>query len=96
LRAVQVRKALADLLTESHIIRCSAVIMEGTGFRAAAVRGVVTSLTMLARHEFPHRICDIEGAVRMYAKVLPDKTRCTLNPGAVRAAINELRFQMLP
>ena len=91
------RKAIADLLTASSaFIRCSVVIMEGTGFRAAAVRSVVTGLTMLAKHDFPHQICDVEGAVRMYADVLPRATGRALDPNAVRAAINVLRRQMLP
>ena len=91
------RKAIADLLTASTaFIRCSVVIMEGTGFRAAAVRSVVTGLTMLAKHDFPHQICDVEGAVRMYTDVLPRATGRALDPNAVRAAINLLRRQMLP
>ena len=91
------RKAIAELLTaRTAFIRCSVVIMEGTGFRAAAVRSVVTSLTMLSKHDFPHEICDVEGAVRMYTDVLPRATGRALDPNTVRAAINLLRRQMLP
>jgi hypothetical protein len=91
------RKAIADLLTAStSFIRCSAVIMEGSGFRAAAVRSVVTGLTMLAKHDFPHEICDVEGAVRMFTDRLPRATGRALDPNTVRAAINLLRHQLLP
>jgi len=90
------RKAIAELLSESSaIIRCSAVVMEGAGFRAAAVRSVVTGLTMLARHEFPHSICDVEAAAKMYSEVLPSFTGFALPPSTVRAAINELRDILL-
>jgi hypothetical protein len=37
-------------------IRMSAVVHEGAGFRAAAVRSVVTGFTMLAKVPYPHRI----------------------------------------
>jgi hypothetical protein len=90
------RKAIADLLSASPFVRCSAVIMEGMGFRAAAVRSVVTGLTMLSKHEFPHRICDVEDAVKMYIGILPGIKGRALSPMTVRAAIDDLRQQMLP
>jgi len=92
----EARKALADLMSSNRYIRCSAVIMEGTGFRAAAVRSVVTGLTLLSRHEYPHRICDVEGAVKMYMDTMPRVTGRAWDPDAVRAAINGLRRQLLP
>ena len=57
LPTAQVRQGLADFLGQqgAHIKR-SAVVFEGEGFRAAAVRGVVTGLTMLARPPYPHKI----------------------------------------
>lgn len=57
LPAADVRQATAELLAEAapHV-RCSAVVFEGIGFRAAAVRGIVTSISMLARPPYPHRI----------------------------------------
>jgi hypothetical protein len=38
-------------------------VMEGAGFRAAAVRSVVTELTMLAKRAYPHRVCSGDDAV---------------------------------
>jgi hypothetical protein len=51
------RTGLARLLqrNSAHLIG-SAVAFEGSGFRAAAVRGVATSIALLSRHEFPHRV----------------------------------------
>lgn len=53
----EVRTALARFMTDgARVIRSSAVAFEGAGFRAAAVRGVVTGLTMLARQPYPHKV----------------------------------------
>lgn len=61
------RKAVAEFLKQgSDYIKVSAVVVEGSGFRASAVRGVVTGLTMLARQAFPHRVVAIEEAASMY------------------------------
>jgi len=40
----------------SDIIKASGVVFEGSGFRAAAVRSVVISLTMLAGQKYPHKV----------------------------------------
>jgi hypothetical protein len=89
------RKALADLMSAHRLIRCSAVIMEGTGFRAAAVRSVVTGFALLSHYEFPHRICDVEGAIRMYTDIMPGVTGRAWDPNKIRAAIDELRRLVL-
>ncbi|HWL87333.1 MAG TPA: hypothetical protein VNO21_16125 [Polyangiaceae bacterium] len=53
----EARQALGQLLAEAAgSIRYSAVVYEGGGFRASAVRGVVSSLILLARPPFPHRV----------------------------------------
>jgi hypothetical protein len=70
--------------------------MEGTGFRAAAVRSVVTGLTMLARQAYPHRVCSLPDAVSMFAQTLPAASGRAINPTALRAAIDELRELALP
>ena len=50
------RNELAATLRGASFIKASAVAFEGQGFRAAAVRGVVTGLTALARQPFPHKV----------------------------------------
>jgi hypothetical protein len=87
----EARKALADLMSTHRLIRCSAVIMEGTGFRAAAVRSVVTGFALLSQYEFPHRICDVEGAVKMYTNIMPEVTGRAWDPNKIRTAIDDLR-----
>jgi hypothetical protein len=36
------------------VIRCSAVVYEGDGFRAATLRAVVTGIALLSRPLYPH------------------------------------------
>lgn len=51
------RESIAGFLRDaSDYIQASGVVFEGTGFRAAAVRSVVVSLTMLARQQYPHKV----------------------------------------
>lgn len=51
------RNALKDLLRSGRsIIRLAPVVYEGTGFRAAAVRAIVTSLLSQRSFGFPHRV----------------------------------------
>jgi hypothetical protein len=51
------RTAVANIFRFNleHIV-CSANVMEGEGFRAAAVRGVVTGITLVARQPFPNHV----------------------------------------
>lgn len=51
------RKRIAELLTEaSDRIQVSALVFEGSGFLAAAIRSVVAGITLMAHQSFPHRI----------------------------------------
>lgn len=53
----QERAALGMLLqSETGRTRRSAVVYEGTGFRAATVRSVVTGLALISRPPFPHKV----------------------------------------
>ena len=51
-----VRAQLAHLMRDAEGINASAVIFEGTGFRAAAVRVVTTGMALVARQPYPHRV----------------------------------------
>ena len=51
------RTALANILRyNADEVLASAVVMEGDGFRASAVRSVATGLALVARQPFPHRV----------------------------------------
>jgi len=86
------RKAIADFLAGgSEFIKCSAVIFEGSGFRAAAVRSVVTGLTLMARQAYPHRVVDLEDAIEMFVRILPGATGRPVIGAAFRTSLAELR-----
>lgn len=51
-----VRAALEMLLQRSRGIHQAPVVYEGTGFRAAAIRAVVTGLLATRSFRFPHRV----------------------------------------
>ena len=86
----EARQALGQLLGEaSGSIRYSAVVYEGGGFRASAVRGVVSSLILLARPPFPHRVfaTTTEACAWFQRSFGPDEV-----PGKqLEAAIGDLR-----
>lgn len=53
----EAREAVAVFMKQgAGRIRMSAVVHEGAGFRAAAVRSVVTGFAMLAKVPYPHRV----------------------------------------
>ena len=70
--------------------------MEGTGFRAAAVRSVVTGLTMLAKQAYPHRVCSVHDAASMLSHALTTASGRSIDPSALRVAIDDLRQRTLP
>ena len=78
-------------------IRMSAVVHEGAGFRAAAVRSVVTGIAMLSKVPFPHHIfATVEQAAKWlgtthYRDVDPDYTVFAVNEARDRAALQMLR-----
>lgn len=89
-----VREALANFMRRSSSsMKSSAVVHEGTGFRAAAVRGVVTGLTLLARQPFPHRIfATVPDGCRWLAGSLRETApELAYDPDQLIEAIRELR-----
>ena len=54
LPSTQARTVTAEILRTAPI-RLSAMVFEGQGFGAAAVRGVITGIGLLARTPYPHR-----------------------------------------
>lgn len=51
------RSEIADFMTHyRESIRSTALAFEGTGFRAASIRAVVTGLNLLAHHPFPYGV----------------------------------------
>ena len=51
------RAAIAKLLDRGRqSIKCSTIVFAGEGFRASAVRGIVTGIAWLTRPGFPHQV----------------------------------------
>jgi hypothetical protein len=73
------RSMLETVMRSARALRCSAVVYEGSGFQAAAVRAVVAGVAALQRHPFPHRVfADVPGAAEFHAAQLnqvPDYAR---------------------
>jgi hypothetical protein len=75
-----VRQAIKDVLTRlAPKLRCLCWVVEGSGFRAAAVRGALTGLRMFSRPPYPTNVAGSMGAGISWA--LPQVT-----PGLNRRA----------
>jgi hypothetical protein len=91
--AADVRQALSNFLA-SGIGRTlmSAVIHEGAGFRAAAVRSVVTGLAMAARLPYPHKVF---GTVADAASWFSASASQSVNAAMVADVVAEARQRAL-
>lgn len=92
----EARDAVAEFLKSiSDQCAVSAVIFEGAGFRSAAVRAVVTGLTMLAKQAYPHRVFgSVEEAEPWYVDLAPtewrlESGRFTGSVAGIRALITD-------
>jgi hypothetical protein len=86
----EARDAIATFLREAgSFINASAVIFEGEGFRAAAVRSVVTGLTMLAKQPYPHKV--FAGITEAAAWLAPKVAGGTIEPASMIQAVGSLR-----
>ncbi len=73
-----VRQAIKDVLTcLAPKLRCLCWVVEGSGFRAAAVRGALTGLRMFSRPTYPTNVAsNMNAAVSwVLAKVTPGSNR---------------------
>lgn len=94
----EAREAVAIFLRNSTgRVRMSAVVHEGSGFRAAAVRSVVTGIAMLSKVGFPHHIfATVEQAAKWlgtthFRDVDPEYTVLAVNDGRERASLQMLQ-----
>lgn len=84
------RSTLETVMRGARALRSSAVVYEGSGFQAAAVRAVVAGVGALQRHPFPHRtFADVPSAAAFHAEHLgqiPDFARGLTNAVQVTRA----------
>lgn len=88
------RRALSAMLRQhGGAIRCSAIVYEGDGFRAATLRAVVTGIALLSRPAYPHvvfasTIAAINWTARHFSQDGP------VYAEQVRNAVDELRVML--
>ena len=70
----EARDALSEVLRDAgDIIKVSAVVFEGAGFRAAAVRSVVTGISLVAKQPYPHKVfATVDAAASWLSPSLPE------------------------
>ena len=90
------RDALAALLKSFGTqIKASALVFEGEGFRAAAVRSVVVGLNLLARQPYPHRVFDaVSQAASWLAPLMSSAFASETTAPDMIAGIAEARSQI--
>lgn len=94
--SAEARSELARFMTDAASrLKSSAVAFEGAGFRAAAVRGVVTGLTMLARQPYPHKIFStVQEAAQWLSSSMQVTAQATVDAPALITTIQSLREQI--
>ncbi|TPV95453.1 MAG: hypothetical protein B7733_09875 [Myxococcales bacterium FL481] len=86
------RKLIASFFAGSTRIKASAVAMEGSGFRASAVRSVVAGLTMMAKQPFPHKVfATLAVGLHWLVPELNANARCDLAESDVQRMMKQLR-----
>jgi hypothetical protein len=73
----EAREALPQLFKDvASGISCSALVFEGVGFRAAAVRALTTTFNRMTAQPFPHRVfADVTEAESMFMELLPPSSK---------------------
>ncbi len=87
------RDAMARLATQvSWGVACNAIIIEGDGFQAAAMRGFAASMNWMIRRSFPHQtFASVVDAAPWVARLLPPHNKITMRPSDLEKAFEELR-----
>ncbi len=89
----EVRDELSRTLREfGDLIKASGVVFEGAGFRAAAVRSVVTGISLVAKQPFPHKVfATVNAASSWMAPSMPDGAT---SPRELAEAVADIRRQL--
>jgi hypothetical protein len=90
------RTALSNILRYCTAeVFASAVVMEGDGFRASAVRSVATGLSLVARQPFPHRVFRrVQDGAQWICSCFGDAGGPTV--AGVCGAVNSVRAKSVP
>jgi hypothetical protein len=87
------RAGLAHMLrANADYLVSSAVSFEGSGFRAAAVRGVATGIAVMSNHQFPHRVfARVDEAADWLVRALSDELGQRQDERQLLQTVNRLR-----
>jgi len=89
------RNAIAELLRSfGEKIAASALIFEGEGFRAAAVRSVVAGLNLLARQPYPHKVFGTSEEASNWLAPTLAKAEIPVNPHELNRTLTDLRGEL--
>lgn len=91
------RSELARMLREhAPTIRASCVAVEGSGFRAAAIRSVLAGISFVVRPGYPHRVTDsISAGVDWVASTCGHELPQTFSAPELRHALTQVRNVLL-
>lgn len=90
----EAREELPKLFKElAKGIACSALVFEGVGFRAAAIRALTTTFNLVASQPFPHKVfANVYDAEAMFINHLPISAKGErLEKGELVVAVNGFR-----
>ena len=89
----EVRAAISAFFTKSaSAVKLSALVFEGSGFRAAFVRSVASSIARFSRYPFPHKVFATVDTASAWLRVTsPALSACT--EGEFAAAVAQVRNQ---
>jgi hypothetical protein len=92
--SAEVRGAISSFFARSaNAVKLSAVVFEGTGFRAAFVRSVASSIARFSRYPFPHRVfATVDAAVAWLRVLSPELDAST--PSEFAEAVANVRSQV--
>src|SRR5438445_187344 len=84
------REALSSTMKScSDVLIASAVTFEGEGFRASAVRGVATALSLMAKPPYPHKtFATVRDAARWLSSRMPG---ASLPPEVLESIVAQVR-----
>jgi len=91
--SAEVRGAISAFFAKSaSAVKLSALVFEGTGFRAAFVRSVASSIARFSRYPFPHKVFATVPTAAVWMRVTsPALAACTESEFA--AAVASVRGQ---
>ena len=82
-------------ITRDYPSIAAAIVIEGAGFRAAAVRAVVAAIYLVSRSPYPHRIVEsVEDGARWLRQLAERAGHARVTPGEIVEAVAAARAEL--